>query len=85
MKLVRKKRLINKTIMKTKKEKPIDKVTSQYLKMGLKMAGINLSYETIDMIIDIVELIEDKGGNVSISDICELIDKAEVKGLYSKA
>ena len=53
-------------------EKPIDKVTTDYLDIALRMVGISLDLKLIDKIIDLVELIEEKGGDVSISDITEL-------------
>ncbi|MCE5225883.1 MAG: hypothetical protein LLG05_08470 [Porphyromonadaceae bacterium] len=53
-------------------ENPIDKVTIDYLDIALRMVGISLDLKLIDQIIDLVELIEEKGGDVSISDITEL-------------
>jgi hypothetical protein len=52
--------------------KPIDKVTTERLDMALRMCGHNLDYNLIDNIIDLVELIEEKGGNVTMSDIISL-------------
>lgn len=55
-----------------KPEKPIDKVTTEYLDIALRMYGIQLSKEIIDIVIDLVELIEEKGGGVTISDVSKL-------------
>lgn len=53
-------------------EKPIDKVTVQNLGFALKMVGISIDEQTIDRIIDLVELIEEKGNETNFKDICEL-------------
>jgi hypothetical protein len=53
-------------------EKPIDKVTTKRLDIALRMIGVNLPIELIDNIIDLVELIEDKGEEVTLKDICDL-------------
>jgi hypothetical protein len=42
------------------------------LDLALRMVGISFDKKTIGKIIDLVELIEDKGGLVSIKDVCEL-------------
>ena len=49
--------------------KPIDNVTTDRLDLALRMVGITFDHRTIDKIIDIVELIEEKGGETSIQDI----------------
>jgi len=51
---------------------PIDKVTIQNLGVALRMVGITFDDNTIDQIIDLVELIETKGDDVSIRDIGKL-------------
>lgn len=56
----------------SKKKKPIDRVTTKRLDVALRMCGMKLPYEMIDKIIDLVELIEDKGGNTSMKDVCKL-------------
>lgn len=56
-------------------EKPINKVTTQYLDIALRMCGIQLNIELIDRIIDVVELVEDKGEKVSLEDTCKLIEE----------
>lgn len=62
--------------MRTKhKAKPIDKVTVTNLDIALRMCHIQLNRELIDRIIDLVELIEDKGDQTTIWDVCKL--KAE--------
>lgn len=53
-------------------EKPIDKVTVVNLDAALRMVGITFDHKTIDKIIDLVELIEEKGDDVSIKDIITL-------------
>lgn len=50
----------------------IDKVTVTNLDIALRMCNIQLDKTLIDRIIDLVELIEDKGDDTSIKDICEL-------------
>lgn len=54
------------------KKKPIDRVTIDRLEMCLNMCDIDIPIQTIDKIIDLVELIEDKGGNTSLRDISKL-------------
>lgn len=53
-------------------ERLIDKVTVTNLDLALRMAGISFDKKTIDKIIDLVELLENKGDDTSIRDICEL-------------
>jgi hypothetical protein len=55
-----------------KGDKPIDKVTTSRMEMTLRMCGIHLDYDLIDKIIDVVELIEDKGGEVTLDDAFNL-------------
>jgi len=50
----------------------IDKVTTTNLDIALRMVGYQLDMTLIDRIIDLVELIEDKGDDASIKDICKL-------------
>lgn len=52
--------------------KPIDNVTTTLLDVALRAVGIKIDIPTLDKIIDIVELIEDKGGETSIMDISML-------------
>jgi len=63
--------------MSKKKKKPIDKVTTKRLDIVLKMCGIHLDYRLIDRIIDVVELIEKKGGKTSLKDTCKLQEEWE--------
>ena len=61
--------------MKNKKKinkKPIDNVTTKNLDLALRMVGISINVAVIDKIIDLVELIEEKGDHTSIYDICKL-------------
>ena len=53
-------------------ERLIDKVTVTNLDLALRMVGISFDKKTIDKIIDLVELLENKGDDTSIKDICEL-------------
>lgn len=50
----------------------IDKVTIKNLDIALRMVGIKLDNRLIDKIIDLVELIENKGDNASIKDVIDL-------------
>ena len=65
---------IDETILEIVKNqvKPIDKVTVEILDVALRMVGIQLHLTIIDKIIDLVELIEVKGEEVSIKDVCAL-------------
>ena len=60
--------------------KAIDKVTVENLSAILKMFDINLDIKTVDKIIDVVELIEDKGDDIKLEDI--LILKEEIDIYY---
>ncbi len=51
---------------------PIDKVTIKNLDIALRMVGIQLDVNIIDKVIDLVELIENKGDDVTIKDIVSL-------------
>jgi hypothetical protein len=55
-----------------KTEKPINKVTTTNLDIALRMCNIEINKSIIDKVIDLVELIEEKGDNTSIQDICKL-------------
>lgn len=60
-------------------EKPIDKVTIERLDFVLRMCNIQLHSALIDKIIDCVELIEEKGEETSLMDVCKM--QAEWKRL----
>lgn len=73
--------VIDETILKTVKNtvaldsinsRLIDKVTVKNLGLAFRMVGISCNEETIDKVIDLVELIEDKGDDTSMKDICKL-------------
>jgi len=49
--------------------KPIDKVTIEYLDAALRICDIKLSLDLLDKILDLVELIEESGGEVSLKDV----------------
>ena len=58
---------------KTKRQpKSIDKVTVDNLDIALRMCKIYLDRDIIDKIIDLVELIEDKGDDATIGDVYSL-------------
>ncbi len=58
---------------KRKREiKPIDKVTVTNLDLALRTANIDVSKHILDKAIDLVELLEEKGDDTSIRDICKL-------------
>jgi hypothetical protein len=50
----------------------IDKVTTTNLDLALRMVGISFDLNTIDKIIDLVELIESKGDDTSMKDVIDL-------------
>lgn len=52
--------------------KPIDNVTVELMDVALRAVGIRINKSDIDKIIDLVELIEDKGEATSIKDIAAL-------------
>lgn len=58
--------------MKETEHKPINNVTVTNLDLALRMIGIIFDEKTIDKIIDLVDLLENKGSDVSIQDICDL-------------
>jgi len=47
--------------MKYTANKPIDRVTTELLDVALMAVGIKLDLPTIDKVLDVVELLEDKG------------------------
>ena len=53
-------------------KKPIDRVTTTLLDIALRSVGIQMDLDVIDKIIDLVELLEDKGGEATILDICKI-------------
>ena len=57
---------------KASEKLPIDKVTTKNLDIALRMVGIQLDVNIIDKVIDLVELIENKGDYVTIKDIISL-------------
>jgi predicted RNA-binding protein len=52
-----------------RKQKPIDRVTTNNLDAALRMCNVEIHVRTLDLIIDLVELLEDKGDKVTIKDI----------------
>lgn len=59
------------------KNKPIDKVTVTNLDAVLRMCHIEINKSVLDKIIDLVELIEEKGNETSIKDVFDLKSKWE--------
>jgi hypothetical protein len=55
-----------------KTESKINKVPTTNLDIALRMCGIEINKSILDKAIDLVELIEEKGDEVSIKDICKL-------------
>ena len=53
-------------------KKPIDCVTIDRLELLLPAFGIRLSRRDIDILIDIIELIEDNDGGVTLADLEQL-------------
>ena len=64
--------------------KPIDNVTVELMDIALRAVGIRLDKKDIDKIIDIVELIEDKGEATSIKDIAALELEWSASSSYKK-
>jgi len=52
--------------------KAIDKVTVTNLDVALRICGIEIHTSILDRIIDLVELIEEKGDNTTESDVLKL-------------
>ena len=52
--------------------RPIDKVTTDNLDIALRMCQIQIDKSILDRIIDLVELIEEKGDQTSIEDVVKL-------------
>ena len=65
-------KILNIRKSKNKRKLPIDKVTTKILDIALRMVGIQLDVNIIDKVIDLVELIENKGDDVTIKDIVSL-------------
>lgn len=55
--------------------KPIDKVTTPLLYNALKTVGVNIHIDLIDKVIDVVELLEDKGEGATLKDLISLRKK----------
>ena len=64
--------------MSTNEKGRINKVTTDRLDGALRMVGLGLNIDLVDKIIDLVEIIEDKGGNTSLDDVLKL--QAEWEG-----
>ncbi len=64
--------LINTKNKMEQKKRPIDNVTVDNLDIALRMCKIQIDKSILDRIIDLVELIEEKADETSISDVCKL-------------
>ena len=53
-------------------KRPIDNVTVDNLDIALRMCQIQIDKSILDRIIDLVELIEEKGDQTSIDDVVKL-------------
>jgi hypothetical protein len=49
-----------------------ENVTTKRLDVALRMCGIELDVNLIDRIIDVVEMVGEKGGNVTLDDAIKL-------------
>lgn len=59
-------------LFKGTESKPIDEVTVRLLDMSLRLCDIQINEKILDKIIDLVELIEDRGDKIDVEDICKL-------------
>lgn len=57
----------------------INKVTKTNLDISLRMCGYQLDKNVIDIIVDLVELIEEKGDAISIRDVRKLRSFFKIK------
>lgn len=57
---------------KKRKSKPIDKVTVGLVRSAFGVLGYQLENDFIDKFIDVIELLEDKGGSTSLKDLAKL-------------
>ena len=62
-----------------KQDRSIDKVTITLLDVALRAFGINIDKSVLDIIIDCVDLIEEKGGQVDLMDLSKAIANHEGK------
>jgi hypothetical protein len=61
--------------LEKKSEKTIDKVTTSLLDVALRMCDIEINKAILDRLIDVVEIITEKGGDVSLKDVSHLKDE----------
>ena len=59
-------------VVVTKNVRLIDNVTTVDLELALRACGIQVPFAILDKIIDLVELLEEKGSNTTIKDIIKL-------------
>ena len=53
------------------------KVTPKLLELGLRLVGIKFDDNTFGRIVDVIELIEEKGGSATIKDTVEIESRWE--------
>lgn len=53
-------------------KKSIDNVTVTNLDLALRMCGIQIDKSILDRVIDVVEMLEEKGDYTTISDVANL-------------
>lgn len=58
--------------IKAEESKSIDRVTVDRLDAALRLCYIQIDKAILDRVIDVVELLEEKGGETSLEDICDL-------------
>lgn len=61
--------------IKEEESKSIDKVTVGRLDAALRLCSIQIDMATLDRVLDVVELLEEKGGEASLGDIYDLQSK----------
>ena len=65
--------------------KPIGTVTPILLELACRMIGISIPLDVADLIIAIVDLIEDKGGDVTMKEILSLKESFEDQQIKTKS
>lgn len=65
--------------MSEQEKKPIDNVTVTSLDVALRMCGIEIDLDTLDVLIDVIELLEEKGEEVTIKDMLNLVENHSKK------
>lgn len=58
--------------MSEQEKKPIDEVTVELLNSALRIHGCTIGANVLDLIIDLVELIEEKGDKTTLREILDV-------------